>query len=217
MSEWQFFKLSAPRPEDAVILTEEHRAALERSVSSHVASLLARYGKLTDCEPYMPEAAEQAAAYDLIELAPIKFEDESEITIFQMPPEDLDSTETGKHYMEHLSYTSGLVIGSFVTYDPSLNLDPAITYNDDIHRGMRVEIDVLQEMFEMLGITLSSRSNVVDPNYPPIDTSLYPRLSTRGYRDFEPPAYIEDIYPRIYYAGDREIVPPPEVRQWQFN
>ena len=215
MYEWEFFDVAEPRPVDAFIFTEAERSELEVAVSESVAALLSRHGKIVNLDPPTPiDIAEgRTESFDTIELESIELDDESEVVVFQMSPDDPNNTEPGVHHIEHLLFDVQ-IMKALVCHDPSQNMRVPIYYES----GTRVELGVLQELLELLDITLRFEDDSGDePNYPPIDTSLYPRLSVRGYREFVPPANIEELYPRHYFTPDRELAPPKSVKQQSLN
>ena len=176
---WEFFETGLPRQENAHVYEENDRPELEQRVAEQIATLLSLYGELGIVDlptSYIyPEAAEdedEVVPYRAIEMDPIDLDDDSEVIIFQLSVENNCDITPGIHYLEHLD-EYGNVIRRIKFCDPSLNNPRPVLY-DSKAGGTRLEMEVLGELHELLGITIATYIKHFDANDPPLDTTSYP-------------------------------------------
>ena len=173
---WEYFDIG-PRPNVTRIFSAEERTELEFIVASQVASLLALYGSVEESEldesPCMD--VEVPTTYRILELDQHLLEDESEFIVTQLP---IDANgcdvQPGVYAILHNS-DSGPAINAITIHDPSYDYVPLVHHS----HGPELELDMLQELYEVLNIIAKSYA-VCEANNPPYEPKMYPRLVLDG-------------------------------------
>lgn len=163
--------MEEPRPE-AQVFAADRRADLERVVADHVAVLLSVYGQLEEVEVDLTDCPdiEDLITYTFLDLEGIVLQDGSELVITQFPikAKAWDPTP-GVYAIEHVD-EDDMHIQSITVHDSSHDAKPPIYY----HNRQPLDLDVLQELYEILGILLKDHMQGSDYNDPPHDPRSFP-------------------------------------------
>jgi len=196
MRNWEHFPLDEPRPEVTQIFKPNEREELERVVAEQVALLLSVFGRLTQLTLDMSACVEieDPSTYQFLETNGVVLEDHSEVSITQLPlvrnrigtdPEyesndskdenvdpdiNMEWDSTPGLYSFELTDEDDEPIMTITVHHPSHEARPLVYYYD--HDW--VEMEVLQEMYEFLGVVTSRFLLNEVQNVPPLDSSCFP-------------------------------------------
>jgi hypothetical protein len=142
-----------------------------------VATLLSLYGNEIGVELNIGDCieVEEPITYRVLCLEEEVLDDDSELAVGQLPEADEGwDTSEGVYFIEH-NDDNGVPLTAFTVHDPSHDSVPLIYHS---HDGSRLELNLLQELYEALGVVADSYLQTTTANDPPHIPTLYPIVAT---------------------------------------
>jgi hypothetical protein len=173
MRKWEYFDVEDRRSESVAIYGESQRAELEALVASQVSDILSRFGTLRkeQVDETGIAEADESKTFTILQFGRILFEDDSELLITQLPVCDEMTITVPGHYRLLHEDEDGETIRDYIVYDPELEVKTTIHDTDNV----QVNIDILQELYEILAILLLNSTRLSDvENIPPLKAWLFP-------------------------------------------